>query len=204
MKKTFFGVFLALSISSSHAQIPVTDGMAIAKLVVQITETINILRQVTATTKSVETMLSSSQTMDQLNALNSLLTLSLQANALNLNAGQIIKKIDDFNSSSYNDSRQIERANARQAALAGAGMLDRMPSDAERVNKLVDQSQSATGMLQAQQAGNQLSGELAGQLMSLRQQLIMQSQSENADRIARQKEAADRTDITLTILGGLS
>jgi len=204
MKKMFIAAAIALCFSHAKAQIPTVDAASIAKLVMQIEETQRVLQQATATTRSVETMLSSSHTLDQLNALQAILNQVKQANALGMNVNQIVKQIDDFNAASFRDSRAVEAATARQATLTGAAMLDRMPGDAERINRLVGQSQAAGGVLQAQQAGNQINAELAGQLMSLRQQLIMQAQAQQADQLARQKEAAARSDMMLTILGGKS
>lgn len=204
MKKMFIAAAIALCFSHANAQIPTVDAASIAKLVMQIEETQRVLQQATATTRSVETMLNSSHAADQLNALQTILNQVKQANALGMNVNQIVKQIDDFNTASFRDSRAVEAATARQATLTGAAMLDRMPGDAERINRLVGQSQAAGGVLQAQQAGNQISAELAGQLMSLRQQLIMQAQAQQAEQLAKQKEAAARSDMMLTILGGKS
>ncbi len=58
------------------------------------------------------------------------------------------------------------------SALNAAQQQDGLAAEASRINSLAEQSQSATGTLQAQQAGNQINVEVAQQLQLMRQQQL--------------------------------
>ena len=63
------------------------------------------------------------------------------------------------------------------AAKTGAQVLDSLPQTQAQLEKLMADSQGAAGILQATQAGNQIAGSVAGQLLSLNTQLAAYSQA---------------------------
>ena len=62
------------------------------------------------------------------------------------------------------------------AAKTGAQVLENLPQTQADLEKLISDSQGAVGILQATQAGNQVAGTVAGQLMTLNAQLASYSQ----------------------------
>jgi len=96
---------------------------------------------------------------------------------------------------------QASRENVLGASKTGAKVLEGLPKSQQQLEELVGQSQGAAGILQATQAGNQISANVAGNLQSLNAQLatyiqahmsfMMQQQSTQSSVEARSKEALD-------------
>lgn len=63
------------------------------------------------------------------------------------------------------------------ASLTGAKVLENLPATQAQLDKLMVNSQSAVGMLQAAQAGNQIAGTISGNLINLSTQLATYSQA---------------------------
>ena len=61
-----------------------------------------------------------------------------------------------------------------------AQVLEQMPANEAQLQALMENSQGAVGILQATQAGNQMAGNIAGQLMSLNAQLATYIQAHTA------------------------
>lgn len=66
------------------------------------------------------------------------------------------------------------------AAKTGAQVLEGLPQNQAQLQKLMSDSQSSVGILQATQAGNQIAGTIAGQLIGLNTQLAMYTQAYTA------------------------
>lgn len=218
MRKILFLMSMIMLSTMAQAQIPTTDIASMvqrvlmiaseyaqeAELVEQVAETINVVKQTTNTAKSLQDQLGSSLNIDQAMAINAVLSKIRQANALNNGANGMQQQFDDdfSQAATFEKSHVATTASTRQAAISNAATLDTLPSDAERLNRLVDQSNSATGALQAQQAGNQINAELAGQLMALRQQLALQAQATNAEAGLRARSEKAQAEITREFFGG--
>lgn len=208
--------FSIASISAAHAQIPTTDIASLvqrivmiaseyaqeAELVEQVEQTYNVVQQATNTANSLQNQLGSVLNINQALSINALLDKVRQANALNNgDARQVF--IDGYaQDATFEKSHEVTSATNRQATASNAAVIDALPADAERLNRLVDQSQQATGALQAQQAGNQINAELAGQIMALRQQMALQGQAANADAEMRARTQAAQAEITRQFYGG--
>jgi P-type conjugative transfer protein TrbJ len=63
------------------------------------------------------------------------------------------------------------------AALTGAKVLENLPATKAQLDKLIVNSQSSVGILQASQAGNQIAATISGNLMNLSTQLATYSQA---------------------------
>lgn len=221
MKKVLVLMSMLLMSTMSHAQIPTTDiasliqrvvmiaseAEQLSELVTQVEETQNVVEQTTNTANSLQDKLGTSLTIDQQHAVVELLEQVRQENAVAAGSAGTVEKIKDSYtlegpSSTFEKSYKATTATNRQAAASNAGVLDTLPTDAARLNNLVEQSNKASGALAATQAGNQINAELAGQLMSLRQQLALQGQAQAADQEMRAKEAAAQAVINRHFLGG--
>jgi P-type conjugative transfer protein TrbJ len=66
------------------------------------------------------------------------------------------------------------------AAKAGAMVLANLPKTEEQLHKLMSDSQGAVGILQAAQAGNQISATVSGNLIQLNAQLATYTQAHTA------------------------
>lgn len=216
MRKILVLVSMMMLSTMAHAQIPTTDIAALiqrvlvivseyaqeAELVEQVEQTYNVVEQTANTAKSLQDQLGLVLNIDQAQSINSVLDKVRQANALN-DGDARQQFVDGYSSdATFEKSHEVTSATNRQATASNAAALDALPSDAERLNRLVDQSQAATGALQAQQAGNQINAELAGQLMALRQQLALQGQAANADGEMRTRTEAAQAEITREFFGG--
>lgn len=195
--------FVAAIASPATAQIPTIDAASIAKLVMQIEETKRVLEQATATTNSLQNPLAAAANIDQLRQLDTLLNQAKQLNALAGGASNLAGQLNQTYQQGVPSSQAqtLTSATLRQAAIGSAAHLDSLPSEAARINQLVSQSNSAAGVLQAQQAGNQINAELVAQIQSLRQQLILQSQAANAQSMNQQKIADDSQLIFRRFIG---
>lgn len=216
MRKILCGLSLVLLSSVAQAQIPTTDIAALiqrvlvivsevaqeAELVEQVEQTYNVVKETANTAKSLQDQLGSVLNIDQAQSINALLDKVRQANALNNgDARQVF--IDGYaQNATFEKSHEVTSATTRQATASNAAVIDALPVDAERLNRLVEQSQQATGALQAQQAGNQINAELAGQIMALRQQLALQGQASNADAEMRTRKEAAQAEVTRQFFGG--
>lgn len=216
MKKIFLCMSMLFSVSSANAQIPTTDIAALVQritmiiseaeqlveLVNQVEETEKVVEQTTNAAKSLQEQLETSLNINQQQAVNAVLEKVRQANAI-ANGDAAKELLDSYSlAATFEKSYQATSASNRQAAASNASVLDSLPDAGERLNKLVNQSQAATGALQAQQAGNQISAELAGQLMALRQQLALQGQAQSADQEMRTRQDAAQAEITRQFFGG--
>ena len=89
----------------------------------------------------------------------------------------------------------------RGALSSSASTAAGMVGEASRLNSLVSQSNSASGALQAQQAGNQITAELASQVQKQRQEQAIQAQANNAAALAQQRQAESKAAVTRYFLG---
>lgn len=216
MKRFVLGMSLVVLSTMAQAQIPTTDIAALiqrivsiaselaqeADLVEQVEQTYNVIEQTTNTAKSLQDPLGSILTINHEQSINSVLDKVRQANALG-NGDAQQQFVDGYSpTATFEKSYEVTSATNRQASASNAATLDALPSDAQRLNRLVDQSQSATGALQAQQAGNQINAELAGQLIALRQQMALQGQAQAADQEMRARNDAAQAEITREFFGG--
>ena len=76
------------------------------------------------------------------------------------------------------------------AAKTGAQVLESLPQSQAQLTQLMSSSQGAVGILQATQAGNQIAGTVAGQLMNLNAQLATYSQAHTAYLMSVNSSAA--------------
>lgn len=88
----------------------------------------------------------------------------------------------------------------RGALSSSASTAAGMVGEASRLNSLVSQSNSASGV-QAQQAGNQITAELASQVQKQRQEQAIQAQANNAAALAQQRQAESKAAVTRYFLG---
>lgn len=96
---------------------------------------------------------------------------------------------------------QMSRETVLGASKTGAKVLENLPKSQAQLEELVGQSQGAAGILQAAQAGNQISANVAGNLQTLNTQIatytqammayMMEQQQAKASVEARSKEALD-------------
>lgn len=218
MRKFLVLVSMLMMTTGAQAQIPTTDIAALiqrvlglvseysqeAEMIEQVEQTYNVVKETANTAKSLQDQLGSALNIDQAQSIDAVLNKIRQANALNNDASGMQKQFDDdfSNDATFEKSHVVVTASTRQAAISNAATLDSLPNDAERLNKLVDQSNASTGALQAQQAGNQINAELAGQMMALRQQLALQAQAQNAEAGMRAKSDMAQAEITREFFGG--
>lgn len=206
--------------STAHAQIPTTDIAALiqrvlvivseyaqeAELVEQVEQTYNVVTETANTAKSLQNQLGSALNTDQAGDLQSIQDAARAANSVNglLNSNsasgtmqqlQTIYKPDSKTGRPDYDTYMGATKDTIRGAISNNGaILDGMPSEASRLNNLVSQSNSASGALEAQQAGNQINAELASQIQKQRQQQAMQSQADSAAALAAAEEKQQRTD----------
>ena len=90
------------------------------------------------------------------------------------------------------------RTTLQGAVTTGAALLQQLPQNQADIATLVNSSQGAQGALQALQAGNQLSAQIAGQLMNLNTQMGTYQQAQmayllerNAEKVASQRRLQD-------------
>lgn len=205
MRKIHFLMLSTVMLSTvAVAQIPTTDAAAIAQMLNQIKQTAVVIEQTTSAAKSLQDTLSGNLNIDQAKAINDILSKVRQANAVGAGASGMQQQFDEnfAGDATFEKSHVARTASTRQAAISNAATLDALPADAGRLNRLVDQSNSAAGALQAQQAGNQINAELVGQMMALRQQLALQAQAQNAEAGMRAREEKAQADITREFFGG--
>lgn len=90
------------------------------------------------------------------------------------------------------------RTTLQGAVTTGAALLQQLPQNQADITTLVNSSQGAQGALQALQSGNQLSAQIAGQLMNLNTQMGTYQQAQmayllerNAEKVASQRRLQD-------------
>jgi P-type conjugative transfer protein TrbJ len=98
-----------------------------------------------------------------------------------------------------NEWLKMSRETVLGASKTGSKALENLPRSQEQLTELMSQSQGAAGILQAAQAGNQISGAIAGNLQTLVAQLatysqahmsfMMQQQAAQAASQARSRDA---------------
>ena len=92
---------------------------------------------------------------------------------------------------------QRTRDMVRGALKTSARVLESMPNSQAQLAALMESSQASVGILQAAQAGNQISGEIAAQLLNLNGQLASYIQAHTAQLMAENGAALaakNRTD----------
>ena len=88
------------------------------------------------------------------------------------------------------------------SALNAARQQDDLGAEAARINQLADQSQAATGVLQAQQAATQVNVEVAQQIQKMRQQQLVADQAAAAVQLQQQRKQEASAEISRKLLGG--
>jgi P-type conjugative transfer protein TrbJ len=101
----------------------------------------------------------------------------------------------------YVSIMKTEKDTHRGALLNSSSALDSLQTDASRINELANQSQNATGALEAQMAGNQINVEIAQQLVKLRQELATQGIAGNTAALADQQRQEARARVNV-LFGG--
>jgi len=87
------------------------------------------------------------------------------------------------------------------SALNAAQQQDGLAAEASRINALAEQSQAATGVLQAQQAATQVNIEVAQQIQKMRQQQLVADQAAAAAQLQQQRKQEASIAVTKTFLG---
>lgn len=79
-----------------------------------------------------------------------------------------------------NQAQQINKATQQQIydAMRAQGLISGIPGDAANLQQLMNASQSSQGALAAAQAGNQISGIMAQQIMRLQQMMSQSNQAQ--------------------------
>lgn len=89
----------------------------------------------------------------------------------------------------------------RGAVVEASMRRDSLGGDMARVDRLWEQSQNATGALEAQMAGNQLTAELAQQVIKQRDEALAQSVAANAAAMMSIKAQARQGEISSKLMG---
>lgn len=166
MRKILCGLSLVMLSTWAQAQIPTTDIASLiqrivmiateysqeAELIEQVVQTYNVVEQATNTAKSLQLQLDSALNVDQVHSITDVLVKVKQANALSNNVNGIAQQFDAgfASTATFQTSHDALTASTRQAVINNASTLDNLPNDAQRLNRLVDQSNAAGGALQAQ------------------------------------------------------
>ena len=75
---------------------------------------------------------------------------------------------------------ELSRNSMLRSSMTSAKIIEDLPRSQANVEKLLDDSDNSVGILQAAQAGNQISAVVAGNLTNLNAQLATQSQAYNS------------------------
>lgn len=88
--------------------------------------------------------------------------------------------------------QQLTQSTQRQIydAMRAQGLISDIPSDAANLQQLMNASQSSQGALAAAQAGNQISGILAQQIMRMQQIMAQSNQAQLAYQEKKQQQEA--------------
>ena len=97
--------------------------------------------------------------------------------------------------------RKATEDTVRGAATLTGQQQDALPADAQRINNLAAQSQSATTALGAQQAGNQINAEIAQQLLQMRAKQLAQDQAANVTLEKQLQEEKQQSAVTSMFYG---
>lgn len=195
IRKILVGVCLAGTLNAGFAGgIPVVDELAIAKLIAQAVQMekdyVEFQRQTQALTSKLATL----KNMNGETVLRA--------------AGEVGGEVFEAVAQGFTQGSTFEQQwAAARKALEAAGTQHRqqqqqMASEASRLYDLINQSQGAAGTLEAQQAGNQINGEMVQQLQYLRSHLLTQSQTQNSEIIVKQKEREADQRVTKFFFGG--
>ena len=87
------------------------------------------------------------------------------------------------------------------SVLNAARQQDDLGAEAARINQLAEQSQAATGTLQAQQAATQVNIEVAQQIQKMRQQQLVADQAAAAAQLQQQRKQEASIAVTKTFMG---
>ncbi|GAB1393637.1 hypothetical protein MASR1M60_18010 [Rhodocyclaceae bacterium] len=163
----------------SGSGIPVYDGAAVLKIVAQLTQMGLDYEQFQAQTKALTMKLTALKNIDTAAGMQSAADAGLQ----------VLQQIQAGFAPGSDFATQLQAARQAVASAAAAHQAQQaqLGTEARRLTELVNQSQSATGTLEAQQAGNQIILELTQQLQALRAQQLSQAQAQNAEMAAAQR-----------------
>lgn len=195
IRKILVGVCLAGTLNAGFAGgIPVVDELAIAKLIAQAVQMekdyVEFQRQTQALTSKLATVK------------------NINGETVLRAAGEVGGEVFEAVARGFAQGSTFEQQwAAARKALEVAGTQHRqqqqqMAAEAARLYDLINQSQSAEGALQAQQAGNQINAEMVQQLQYLRSHLLTQSQTQNSQIIVKQKEREADQRVTKFFFGG--
>lgn len=225
LKKILASIAIAfLFQTSAHAQIPTTDianivsqGLQYAEQILQYeqqvesyTKQIEQYEQQVKSAESLGTQLGGALNSDQVSDIQKVQSVTRAANGVNGlmgTAGNVIQKVQDNygpddKPADFNKYMGATNDTIRGAVSSNAAAVDGMAGEASRLNSLVSQSNSASGALQAAQAGNQITAELASQVQKQRQEQAIQSNADNAAALARQRQAESKEAAARYIYGG--
>lgn len=180
--------------SSGGSGIPVYDGAAVLKIVAQLTQMGLDYEQFQAQTTALTAKLQVLKNIDTAAGMQSAADSGLQ----------VLQQIQSGFASGTDFATQLQAARQAVAAasVAHQAQQSQLGTDARRLTELVNQSQSAAGTLEAQQAGNQIIIELTQQLQALRAQQLSQAQAQNAEIAAAQRAREDDAAVVRRFLGG--
>lgn len=211
-------IVLMVSPGATWAQgIPVIDAAAIVQMVqdaaqqakdyaVQIQQLENQVKEVQSLTTTLETSLN----IDPSNVVQQGKDALMQGGAAAITgvASDVAKQLDTVYGLSGSETITTPKAvtqttedTARSAAMLSAQQRDALQDDATRLKDLAKQSQSATSMLESQQAGNQINVEVGQQLMQMRSKQLAQDDAMNAEILERAQERKSQRAVTDMLFG---
>lgn len=126
---------------------------------------------------------------------------ALQGGVQQLNLQMDSAMRDAASTGSLQKILEANQTTTKAASEFHARQVNNMPEESQRIDAIVRSSNQATGTLQAQQAGNQLVGELTQQVQGLRAATAAQAQVQNAALTAQQKEEETQRRLTAAALG---
>lgn len=88
------------------------------------------------------------------------------------------------------------------AVTNAAQQQDSLAPEAQRIKDLAAQSQAATGLLEVQQAGNQINVELVQQVQKSRAQQLAQDQATSAALLQQQRAKEAEAELSRRFIGG--
>lgn len=226
-----FAVFSVFARPVAAQGIPVFDGTAIGQWALQLeamaeqygisldelAQTMKMVSEAEQMKRSLQDRLESALNIDAVGDLNDLKGTLDQARAtvgavqgMAGSAQDLAQRLQSTFGSDFGDATGLPtfssvmkttKDTVRGALVTSGATLDRIPTDAVRINELVRQSQNATGALQAQQAGNQINAELAFQILQLRQEMATQAIAGNTAQLAEQQRREAQAQVNV-LFGG--
>lgn len=196
--KVFVVAVLLFSPLLASAQIPVTDLAAIAKMVEQATQMAQDYEQFKQQTQSLTGKLGSNRTVTTDSVMDAALKAAKESQA---ETDAAFAASGGAPRPDY--SKQVEAVGSVIQSVRNVqnGQLANLPTEARRINDMINQSQNASGTLEAQQAGNQINAELVQQIQLQRAQQLSQAQAQNAAALQQQQKEADKAAVTRTFFG---